>query len=93
MHRILLLVVLGIIHTGCQTQDWPDWRGENRDGVWEASGIVEEFDSEEIELLWSVPIGPGYSGPTECEHKCSHLDWLALDPYQCVLYTKAALDQ
>lgn len=64
MHRILLLVILGIIHTGCQTQDWPDWRGENRDGVWKASGIVEVFDSDVIELLWSVPIGPGYSGPT-----------------------------
>jgi outer membrane protein assembly factor BamB len=64
MHRILLLVILAITHVGCQTQDWPDWRGENRDGVWKATGIVEKFDSDVVELKWSVPIGPGYSGPT-----------------------------
>jgi len=64
MHRILLLALSGIIHTACQTQDWPDWRGENRDGVWEASGIMEKLDSDKIQLKWSVPIGPGYSGPT-----------------------------
>ncbi|MEA3462435.1 MAG: PQQ-binding-like beta-propeller repeat protein, partial [Bacteroidota bacterium] len=69
MHRILLLVVLGIIHMSCQTQDWPDWRGENRDGTWEASGIVETINSDVIELEWSVPIGPGYSGPTVAKGK------------------------
>lgn len=26
--------------------------------------MVEEFDSDEIEILWSTSIGPGYSGPT-----------------------------
>jgi len=64
MHRILLLLILGITHTACQAQDWPDWRGLNRDAVWEDSGIVETFDSDVIDLKWSVPIGPGYSGPT-----------------------------
>ncbi|RLD50568.1 MAG: hypothetical protein DRI97_16870, partial [Bacteroidetes bacterium] len=69
MHRILLFVIVGIIHLSCQTQDWPDWRGENRDGVWKESGIVEKFDSDVIELKWSVPIGPGYSGPTVSKGK------------------------
>jgi outer membrane protein assembly factor BamB len=64
MHRILLLVISGIIISACQAQDWPDWRGENRDGIWETSGIVEAFDSDKIPLKWSVSIGPGYSGPT-----------------------------
>jgi len=67
MHRILLFVLLALAHISCQTQDWPDWRGENRDGVWEASGIVEKFDSDVIDLKWSTPIGPGYSGPTVSE--------------------------
>jgi outer membrane protein assembly factor BamB len=64
MNRILLLAVFGMFHMVGQSQDWPDWRGPNRDGVWEASGVVEQFDSEIIDLKWSVPIGPGYSGPT-----------------------------
>ncbi len=69
MYRIILPVLLGITHLGCQAQDWPDWRGPDRDGVWETSGVVEEFDSESIELIWSVPIGPGYSGPTVSDGK------------------------
>ncbi|MBE9519461.1 MAG: PQQ-binding-like beta-propeller repeat protein, partial [Bacteroidetes bacterium] len=64
MYRILLLVLLGILHMNSYSQDWPDWRGPNRDAVWEASGIVELFDSDVIDILWSTPIGPGYSGPT-----------------------------
>jgi len=64
MQKTLLLVLLGILHVNSHSQDWPDWRGANRDGVWEASGMVEEFDSDEIEILWSTSIGPGYSGPT-----------------------------
>lgn len=45
-------------------QDWPDWRGENRDGVWNETGIIEKFESDVIQQKWSVPIGSGYSGPT-----------------------------
>ncbi len=67
MIRVLLLVLLGIVHLDGFTQDWPDWRGENRDGIWKTSGVMEEFDSEVIGLKWSVPIGPGYSGPTVAE--------------------------
>lgn len=44
--------------------DWPQWRGANRDGVWRESGLIERFDSPEIEAKWRVPIGAGYSGPT-----------------------------
>jgi len=64
MHRTLLVVLFGFLHVNSQSQDWPDWRGLNRDAVWEAPGIVEKFDSDEIDILWSTPIGPGYSGPT-----------------------------
>ena len=45
-------------------EDWPQWRGVNRDGVWSETGIIEKFDSPQIELKWRVPIAGGYSGPT-----------------------------
>jgi len=64
MQKTLLLILLGILHVNSHSQDWPDWLGPNRDAVWEASGIVEKFDSDEIDILWSSPLGPGYSGPT-----------------------------
>ncbi|MCX7425529.1 MAG: PQQ-like beta-propeller repeat protein [Planctomycetia bacterium] len=44
--------------------DWPQWRGPTRDGVWRESGIVEKFAGPEIKLRWTAPIANGYSGPT-----------------------------
>ncbi|MCA9212627.1 MAG: PQQ-binding-like beta-propeller repeat protein, partial [Planctomycetales bacterium] len=44
--------------------DWPQWRGVNRDGVWHETGLIESFDSEQIPIKWSVDVEAGYSGPT-----------------------------
>jgi outer membrane protein assembly factor BamB len=44
--------------------DWPQWRGPTRDGVWRETGIVERFVSPAIPIKWRVPVGSGYSGPT-----------------------------
>ncbi len=50
-------------------QDWPDWRGINRDGNWNETGIIEEFKTANIHPDWSVSIGSGYSGPTVSNRK------------------------
>jgi outer membrane protein assembly factor BamB len=44
--------------------DWPQWRGPQRDGVWRETGIVEKFASDHLPIAWRAAIGPGYSGPT-----------------------------
>lgn len=45
-------------------EDWPQWRGVDRNGVWSETGIVDEFESDKLEPVWSAPVGSGYSGPT-----------------------------
>lgn len=57
---ILLLAAWGPV----RADDWPQWRGPQRDGVWRESGIVESFASPELQPVWTAPIGAGYSGPT-----------------------------
>jgi len=44
--------------------EWPDWRGPDRDGTWHEDGIIKEFDTDQIEIKWSVPVRAGYSGPS-----------------------------
>jgi outer membrane protein assembly factor BamB len=44
--------------------DWPQWRGPKRDGVWRENGIVERFASPDLPVKWRAPISAGYSGPT-----------------------------
>ncbi|MEM9643611.1 MAG: PQQ-binding-like beta-propeller repeat protein [Planctomycetota bacterium] len=49
--------------------DWPQWRGVNRDGVIDDARIGRDLPDapvprEKMPRLWSVPVGAGYSGPT-----------------------------
>ncbi|MBA2117244.1 PQQ-binding-like beta-propeller repeat protein [Bremerella alba] len=60
------LACVGIVFSICLTamaDDWPQWRGPNRDGVWRERGIVRKFPKEGLRREWTVPIGAGYSGP------------------------------
>jgi outer membrane protein assembly factor BamB len=47
--------------------EWPDWRGPNRDGTWQEKGVKKNFDSEKIKEKWRIPISSGYSGPSVAE--------------------------
>jgi outer membrane protein assembly factor BamB len=67
--KLKLFFLLFIPSTFCFSQDWPDWRGQNRDGVWNEQGVVEKFDSNNLTPKWSVPVGSGYSGPTVSKGK------------------------
>ncbi|MDP7225507.1 MAG: PQQ-like beta-propeller repeat protein [SAR202 cluster bacterium] len=42
--------------------EWPQWRGPQRDGVWRETGIVEQLPKK-LAYRWRVPIGGGFSGP------------------------------
>jgi len=63
LRKVFVLCFI-LISGYCNAQDWPDWRGINRDGTWIETGLAEKFESAELIPEWSVPIGSGYSGPT-----------------------------
>lgn len=58
-----LLLSTGFL-TSLFSADWPQWRGPDRDGTWDETGIVSSFESPRLEPKWTTPIGSGYSGPT-----------------------------
>ena len=58
-----LLVVIGLMFGTACAADWPQWMGEQRDGVWREDGILEKFPAGGPKVLWRTPIGAGYSGP------------------------------
>lgn len=44
--------------------DYPQWRGPNRDGISAAKGLLKEWSKEGPKLLWQAQdIGSGYSTP------------------------------
>src|SRR2546426_529127 len=57
-----ILLLLAATQT-LRADDWPQWLGPQRDGVWRETGIVEKFPADGFKYRWRVPIGGGYSGP------------------------------
>ena len=61
----LLVVVSMTVFTNwpAGADDWPQWMGPQRDGVWRETGIVEKFPDQGPPVRWRVKIGGGYAGP------------------------------
>jgi outer membrane protein assembly factor BamB len=60
----LAIVAVASLSASVAAEDWPQWRGKNRDGVWTETGIIEKFPGEQLPIKWRAEIGAGYSGPT-----------------------------
>jgi outer membrane protein assembly factor BamB len=59
------VIVATLVTTGIAAgEDWPQWRGPGRDGVWRETGLVEKLPAGQIPIKWRAEIGAGYSGPT-----------------------------
>ena len=59
----LMLLWLLVESVPVRADDWPQWRGPLRDGVWREDGILERFPPEGPPVRWRTPIGAGFSGP------------------------------
>ena len=61
---VAIVVRLGLLSPALLAEDWPEWRGKGRSGSWNETGILKKFPKEGLRILWRVPIGGGYSGPS-----------------------------
>jgi outer membrane protein assembly factor BamB len=46
-----------------RADDWPQYMGPTRDGVWHETGIIDKFPEGGPKVRWRVPVNSGYSGP------------------------------
>jgi outer membrane protein assembly factor BamB len=78
MKNTLLLTVaiiaVGQLNSILLADDWPQWRGVGRDGVWHEKGLLEKFPEEGLKAEWSVKIGSGYCGPTVADGRVFVMD-------------------
>ena len=66
MKRIstLCIAAISILPTLLLADNWPQWRGPQRDGISHETGLLAEWPKEGPKLLWEVSnIGRGYSTP------------------------------
>src|SRR3954471_20062838 len=46
-----------------RAEDWPQWRGPNRDGASHETGLLESFPADRLKVHWRAPAGWGFSSP------------------------------
>jgi len=65
MKAPIVTAIVGTLFIGAvaRTEDWPQWRGPNRDGVFVDTGLLETFPLEGLAVRWRVPAGCGFSSP------------------------------
>jgi outer membrane protein assembly factor BamB len=73
--RFFLFFQAAIFWTGAaRADDWPQWLGPQRDGVWREKGLMEKFPAGGPKVLWRMPLGTGYSGPAVADGKLYVMD-------------------
>ncbi|MCL5097516.1 MAG: PQQ-like beta-propeller repeat protein [Candidatus Omnitrophica bacterium] len=68
----LLLALVGI--APCRADDWPQWLGPHRDGIWRETGIVKSFPPGGPPVLWRTAIGTGFAGPAVTQGRVFVMD-------------------
>ena len=71
------LVVLIALLPALHADDWPQWLGPQRDGVWRESGIVGSFATNGLPIKWRVSINAGYVGPAVVGQRLFMVDRVA----------------
>jgi outer membrane protein assembly factor BamB len=67
---LAVLLLVSFCAYGEETsQDWPQWMGPQRDGIWRETGILESFPANGPTVRWRVPIGGGFAGPVAVKGK------------------------
>lgn len=56
--------------------DWNQWRGPNRDGVWAETETLTAFPESGARVLWRTPISNGFSGPAVADGRVFVMDYV-----------------
>ena len=75
MRTILLVALVAAPAASQSLNEWHQWRGPQRDGVWHEDGIVDSLP-DNVPVKWRTPIGTGYCGPTVADGRVYVMDRL-----------------
>ncbi len=71
---IAAVVVAAAAGHSVHAEDWPQWRGADRLGIWHEDGIVDQLPSE-LSVTWRTELRSGYSGPAVADGRVFISDW------------------
>src|SRR5262245_46474329 len=74
--RLCLCLAVVASPTAARADDWPQWLGPKRDGVWRETGLLDKFPKGGPTVRWRAKIGGGYSGPAVADGRVYLTDWV-----------------
>lgn len=77
MKKVILAWVTGLM--AMAAEDWPRWMGAQADGVWREEGIRSDLDDKGAPVMWRVPVGWGYAGPSVADGRVYLADYQRTD--------------
>jgi outer membrane protein assembly factor BamB len=76
MHRAATCLLALLCAPALRADDWPQWLGPNRDGVWRETGITSTFPpAGGPKVVWRTPVNQGYAGPAVSGGRVYVTDW------------------
>jgi outer membrane protein assembly factor BamB len=67
--RLLPSLVCLAVTSAAPADDWPQWLGPRRDGVWREQVAVDSLPAGGLPMRWRTEIGAGYSSPAVADGK------------------------
>jgi outer membrane protein assembly factor BamB len=57
-------------------EDWPQWMGPGRDGLWNEKQVIQQFPAAGPKVKWRVPVMLGYAGPAVMKDRVVVFDYV-----------------
>jgi outer membrane protein assembly factor BamB len=80
-NTVLIFGILYFIGTSSmRADDWPQWLGPLRDGVWREKGILDRFPDGGPKVRWRTPVGQGYASAAVADGRVFVTDRVGAGP-------------
>ncbi len=74
---------------GSSQYDWPQWRGQNRDGSTKETGLLKKWPAEGPPVLWkATDLGGGYTSPSVANGRVFGMGYVGNDEVVWALHEK-----
>jgi len=60
---VLCVLAAAALAPTVRADDWPQWLGPQRDGIWREAGLLDHIPERGLQIRWRAPVHGGYAGP------------------------------
>jgi outer membrane protein assembly factor BamB len=68
-HLAVAVALALLLSVALRAEDWPQWRGLNRDSVCNEAGLLQSFPADGLKVRWRAPVGWGWSSPVVAQDR------------------------